>query len=168
MRNNYTGWFFLSDFVLFIKYFNYKNNMSKNKKSSVSFSLTGVTKKEKNKRAKYLSKRINELYNVLSEWIKDVDNYSFKKTSILVDGEKLPAADIFSGKKLIASIKPAGLYAFGFNCRVDIVAKKETNNLFDVAKESAELDWQLISSQPGKKPKKITKMIFKNLLKRLK
>jgi len=139
--------------------------MSKNKKSPVSFSLMpGGTKKEKNKRAKYLSKRISELYNILIEWIKDSDNYSFKKTSVIVDGEKLPALDVISGKKLVVSIKPMGLYAFGFNCRIDIVAKKETNSLFDVAKESAEPDWQLISS--GKKPRKITKMIFRNLLKR--
>ena len=143
-----------------------KNKMSKSKKSPVSFSLSsGVTKKEKNKRAKYLSKRIAELYNVLSEWIKDVDEYSFKKTSVVVDGEKLPTVDIFSGKKLVASIKPVALYAFGFNCRIDILSKKETNSLFDVAKESAEPDWQLISS--GKKPRKITKMIFRNLLKKL-
>ena len=140
--------------------------MSKSKKSPVSFSLSaGVAKKEKNKRAKYLSKRISELYNLIEEWIKDLDNYSFKKDSVIVDGEKLPAIDIFSRKKLIISVKPVGLYAFGFNCRIDIVAKKETNSLFDVAKESAEPDWQIISS--GKKPRKITKMIFRNLLKKL-
>jgi hypothetical protein len=137
------------------------------KKLQNSFSLSqGVTKKEKNKRAKYLSKRISDLYNVLLEWIKDVNDFSFKKISVIVDGEKLPAIDIFSGKKLIASVKPVGLYAFGFNCRIDIISKKETNSLFDVAKEPAEPDWQLISS--GKKPRKITKMIFRNLLKKLK
>ena len=142
--------------------------MKKSKKSPVSFSLTGVTKKEKNKRAKYLSKRISLLYDILAEWIEDSDDYSIKKTSVNVDGEKLPASDIFSGKKLVVSMKPAGLYAFGFNCRIDINAAKETNVLFDIAKESAEPDWQLISSQAGKKPKKLTKMIFRNLLKRLK
>ena len=94
-----------------------------------------------------------------------MDEYSFKENSVTVDGEKLPAINILSGKKLMASIKPVGLYAFGFNCRVDIVANKETNSLFDVAKESAEPDWQLISS--GKKPRKITKMVFRNLLKKL-
>ena len=140
--------------------------MSKSKKSPVGFSLTpGVTKKEKTKRAKYLSKRISELNKTLLEWIKDPDIYSFKKTSVIVDGEKLPAMDIFSGKKLVASIKPVGLYAFGFNCRIDIISKKEISSLFDVAKESATADWQLIST--GKKPRKITKMIFRNLLRKL-
>lgn len=140
--------------------------MSKSKKSPVSFSLSaGVVKKEKSKRAKYLSKRVSELYDLLIEWINDLDEYSFKEKSVTVDGANLPSIDIFSGKKLVASIKPVGLYAFGFNCRIDIVAKKETNSLFDVAKESAEPDWQLISS--GKKPRKITKMIFRNLLKKL-
>ena len=147
--------------------------MSKSKKSSSqsnkSFSLTpGVTKKEKNKRAKYLSKRINDLFINISDWITDLDEYTLKKTSVNVDGEKLPAVDISSGKKSIVSIKPAGLYAFGVNCRLDIISKKEANVLFDIAKESAEPDWQLISSVAGKKPKKLTKMIFRNLLKRIK
>lgn len=145
--------------------------MSKSKKTSrsstKSFSLTpGVTKKEKNKRAKYLSKRITNLFTDISEWIEDFNNYSFKKKSINVDSEKLPAADIFSGKKSVVSIKPVGLYAFGVNCRIEIISKKETNVLFDIAKESAEPDWQLISSEAGKKPKKLTKMIFRNLLKK--
>jgi hypothetical protein len=146
--------------------------MSKSKKSSkVSskvFSFTpGVSKKEKNKRAKYLSKRINNLFSEISEWIVDIDEYTFKKTSVNVDGEKLPALDIFSGKKSVVKIRPVGLFAFGVNCRLDIVSKKETNVLFDIAKESAKPDWQLISSEAGKKPKKLTKMIFRNLLKTL-
>jgi hypothetical protein len=145
--------------------------MSKSKKSSgqsnKSFSLTSsVTKKEKNKRAKYLTKRINGLFSEIAEWIVDLDEYSFKKTSVKVDGEKLPSADISSRKKSVVSIKPMGLYAFGVNCRIDIIAKKETNVLFDIAKESAQPDWQLISSVAGKKPKKLTKMIFRNLLKK--
>ena len=99
--------------------------MSKSNKSQVNFTLSsGVTKKEKSKRAKYLSIRLNELYNLLTEWINDLDEYSFKENSVTVDGEKLPAINILSGKKLMASIKPVGLYAFGFNCRVDIVANK--------------------------------------------
>jgi len=144
--------------------------MNKTKKSSssslVNFS-SGLTKSEKNKRAKYLTKRISELYDILVKWIEGLEDYSFKKTNVNVDGEKLPGTDIFSGKKLLVSIKPAGLYAFGFNCRIDIVSGKITNVLFDVAKESATPDWQLISSEAGKKPKKLTKMIFRNLLKRL-
>lgn len=148
-----------------------KGKLSKSKKSAKSssraFSITpGVTKKEKNKRAKYLSKRINDLFNDISEWIDDPGHYSFKKSSVNIDGEKLPAADIFSGKKSIIKIKPAGLYAFGVNCRLDIISKKETNILFDIAKESANPDWQLISSEAGKKPKKFTKMICRNLLKK--
>ena len=114
--------------------------MSKSKKSAKSssgvFSFTpGVSKKEKNKRAKYLSKRINNLFSEISEWIVDIDEYTFKKTSVNVDGEKLPALDIFSGKKSVVKIRPVGLFAFGVNCRLDIVSKKETNVLFDIAKE---------------------------------
>ncbi len=147
--------------------------MNKNQKSSKSsggkFSLSsGLTKNEKSKRAKYLSKRIGGLFDILSEWIEGLEDYSFKKTSVNVDGEKLPSVDIFSGKKLFVSIKPVGLYAFGFNCRIDITSGKTTNVLFDTAKESAEPDWQLISSEAGKKPKKLTKVIFRNLLKKIK
>ena len=146
--------------------------MSKNKRSSKSsgnnFSLTpGVTKTEKSKRAKYLIRRINDLYDNISEWIKDLNDYSMKKTNISVDGEKLPVVDINYEKKLVVSLKPTGLWAFGVNCRIDIISEKETNILIDITKEKDEPDWQLISSEAGKKPKKLTKVIFRNLLRKL-
>ncbi len=146
--------------------------MGKTKKSSKSSNnnfLTnpGISKKEKNKRAKYLAKRINDLYETISVWIKDLKDYSLKKTTITIEGEKLPAADIHSGKKLIVSLKPTGLWAFGVNCRIDLVSRKETNIIFDIAKETASPDWQLISSEAGKKPKKLAKVIFRNLLKKI-
>jgi hypothetical protein len=148
-----------------------KGKMSKSKKpsktSGKNLSLSaGIAKKEKSKRSKYLTKRITALYDNISEWMKGSDNFSYKKNSVNVDGEKLPALEIRSGKKNIISLKPNGLYAFGVNCRIDIISDKETNVLFDIAKETSEPDWQLISSEAGKKPKKLTKMIFRNLLKK--
>jgi len=142
-----------------------KKSGSSNKNSSLS---AGVAKKEKSKRAKYLSKRITGLYDNISEWMNGLDNFTVKKKLVNVDGEKLPALEIRSGKKNIVSLNPNGLYAFGVNCRIDIVSGKETNVLFDIAKESSEPDWQLISSEAGKKPKKLTKMVFRNLIRRQK
>jgi hypothetical protein len=139
--------------------------MSKNKKPSAS--TPGFSKAEKSKRAKYLSKRLNDLYDELIEWINGIENLSFKRKNISVDGERLPSVEIYSGRKLFASIKPAGLYAFGFNCRIDIKSGENKNVLVDIARESAEPDWQLISFDAGKKPKKITKVIFRNLIKAL-
>jgi hypothetical protein len=144
--------------------------MRKSNKSSGShrknFNLApGFTKSEKIKRAKYLSERLNNLYVNLTGWVSSFENYSLKKININVDGEKLPAAEIYSGKKLIASIKPIGLFAFGFNCRIDITSGETTNVLFDTSKENAEPAWQLFSYDAGKKPKKLTKVIFRNLIK---
>jgi hypothetical protein len=127
----------------------------------------GISKKEKNKRGKYLAKRINDLYETISEWIKDLKDYSLKKTTITMEGEKIFSADIYLRKKIIVSLKPTGLWAFGVNCRIDLVSGKETNVIFDIAKETGSPDWQLISSEAGKKPKKLTKVIFRNLLKRI-
>ncbi len=142
--------------------------MSKTKKKNNDFLFsTGITKQEKAKKARYLTKRINELFENISEWIKDLKNYSLKKTNISVEGEKLPSLDIYSSKKIIVSFKPTGLWAFGVNCRIDLVSGKETNVILDVAKENSEPDWQFISSEAGKKPKKLTKIIFRNLLKKI-
>jgi hypothetical protein len=146
--------------------------MNKKKKSSKTqgkkFSLTPeIGKKEKTKRAKYLTKRINDFFENLKDWIEGVENFSLKKSNIGIEGEKLPAADILSGNKSFLTIKPNGLYSFGVNCRLDLVSSKEINILLDIAKESDPADWQLISAEAGKKPKKLTKMIFRNLLKKL-
>lgn len=145
-----------------------KSKITSNKSQKNFTHISGISKSDKSKRAKYLSKRINELLDSLSEWLTGTENYSFKRININIDGEKLPATEIYSGKKFIVSIKPAGLYAFGFNCRIDITSDKTTNILFDASRENAESDWQLVSSDPGKKPKKLTKMVFRNLIKKLK
>ena len=126
-----------------------------------------ISKKERVKRAEYLTERINDLYKNISEWIENMPDYSVKKNNITIEDVKFPAADIYSGKKLAVSFKPTGLWAFGVNCRIDLLSKKETNIIFDIAKETASPDWQLISSEAGKKPKKLTKVIFRNLLKRI-
>lgn len=126
-----------------------------------------ISKKEKAKRAKYLAKRINDLYETISEWIENLKNYSLKKSTITLEGEKIPSADIYLDKKTVASLKPAGLWAFGVNCRIDLVAGKDTNVIFDIGKETGPPDWYLISSEAGKKPKKLTKVILRNLLKKL-
>lgn len=136
-----------------------------NKKIKSTTLTPVINKKEKSKRAKYLTARIDELFDVISEWIEGY-SYKIKKTKISIDGEKLPAMDILSGKKIVVSIKPAGLYAFGVNSQLNLTSEKETNILFDIAKASSPPDWQLISSEPGKKPKKLTKIIYRNLLKR--
>jgi hypothetical protein len=148
-----------------------KGKMNKSKKpsktSGKNLSLSaGVAKKEKSKRSKYLTKRITALYDNISEWMEGSDNFSYKKNSVNVDGEKLPALEIRSGKKNTISLKPNGLYAFGVNCRIDIISGKGINVLYDIAKETSEPDWQLISSEAGKKPKKLTKMIFRNLVRK--
>jgi len=145
---------------------NKKSKSTKASKNNFIFN-PDISDKEKVKRAKYLTERINELFKNISEWIEDLNDFSLKKTTITIEGEKLTAADIYSGKKLIVSLKPTGLWAFGVNCRIDIKSEKETNIIFDIAKQTAPADWQLIPSEAGKKPKKITKVIFRNLLKRI-
>ena len=139
--------------------------MSKNPKTGIL--TTKLSKKEKTNKAKYLSKRINDLYDNISDWIKDLKDYIMKRTSVTVDGEKLPVLDINAGKKSIVTLKPAGLWAFGVNCQIEFIAEKEKNILVDIAKGSKPAEWQLISYEAGRKPKKLTKVIFRNLLKRI-
>ncbi|HSP87969.1 MAG TPA: hypothetical protein VLN45_07530 [Ignavibacteriaceae bacterium] len=146
--------------------------MSKEKKSikhtsNKSNLYSQIPKKDREKRAKYLSKRINELYENISDWIKDLKDYFIKKNTLNIEGEKLPGIDIYSGKKLIASFKPTSLWAFGVNSRIDFISGKEINIIFDIAKENSPADWQLISSEAGKKPKEFSKIIFRNLLKKI-
>lgn len=146
--------------------------MSKDKKtikriSNKSNLNSQIPKKDREKRGKYLSKRINELHESIAAWIEDLKDYSLKKNTINIEGEKLPGTDIYSGKKLIASFKPTSLWAFGVNCRIDLISGKETNIILDIAKENSPPDWQLISSTAGKKPKKLSKIIFRNLLKKI-
>ena len=133
----------------------------------------GTSKTQITKRAKYLSDRINKLFGNLEEWIKDLPDYKIKKYTEATEDKKnkikfkLPAADILEKNKKIGTVKPAGLYAFGYNCRIDIISKKGMGIIVDASKESGEPDWQVFPMQAGKDPKKLTKIIFRNLLKKL-
>jgi hypothetical protein len=143
-------------------------NKKNGKAANERFLLTiEVTKKEKSNKAKYLTKRINDLYDNISDWIKDLKDYTIKRTTVTVDGEKLPALDILAGKKSIVTLKPTGLWAFGVNCQIEMVSEKEKNILVDIAKESKPAEWQLIGFEAGKKSKKLAKVIFRNLLRRI-
>ncbi len=132
-----------------------------------------INKAKVAKRAKYLSERIDKLFTSFEEWIKDLPGYKIKKYPEETEDKKnkikfkLPAADILEKDKKIASVKSAGLFAFGYNCRIDIISKKGTGIIVDASKESSEPDWQIFPLQAGKDPKKLTKIIFRNLLKRL-
>ncbi|MGE5806551.1 MAG: hypothetical protein ACM339_03705 [Ignavibacteria bacterium] len=133
----------------------------------------GTSKTQITKRAKYLSERINKLFVNLEEWVKDLPDYKIKKYAEAAEDKKnkimfkLPAADILEKEKKIGTVKPVGLYAFGYNCRIDIISKKGNGIIVDASKESGEADWQVFPLQAGRDPKKLTKIIFRNLLKKL-
>ncbi|HVO73531.1 MAG TPA: hypothetical protein VMT35_05885 [Ignavibacteriaceae bacterium] len=143
------------------------------KKSNNSIYPPGIKKAEVIKRARYLSIRLNQLFNDFSAWIKDLPDYKVNKSfEEITDKErkfkyKIPFAEIIFKEKKIASIKPAGLFAFGYNCRIEVDSKKGTGIIIDAAKEKDEPNWQLIPMEAGKNPKKVTKIIFRNLLKKL-
>jgi hypothetical protein len=133
----------------------------------------GITKTEIIKRARYLNIRISSLFDDFSEWIKDLPEYKLKGSSVEISGKdkklkyKLPAAEVSREGKKIAEIKPAGLFAFGYNCRIDIISNKGTGIVIDASEEKEDPDWQIIPMEAGKNPKKLNKIIFRNLLKRL-
>jgi hypothetical protein len=127
--------------------------------------IPDISKKKKNERGKYLRKRINDLFENLETWIEGTD-FDMKREKILVDTVNLPSAEIFLGNKSIAALKPNGLWGFGVNCQIEIEAGKETNYIFDIAEESSMPDWELVY-RSGKPPKKLSKIIFRNLLKRV-
>lgn len=123
------------------------------------------TKKEKTARIKYITERINSLFDEMSGWINGT-GYSLKRINTNVDDVKLPAAEIYSDKRKILSVLPAGLWAFGVNLRLDIKSNREEHILFDTAEISEPPDWELISKIPKPDSRPLTKMIFRNMLKR--
>lgn len=138
----------------------------KNQKPENLLVMPDITKKKKNERGKYLKKRLNDLFDLIETWLEGKE-IKIKKISISIDDIKVPAAEIFSNNKFVASLKLAGLWGFGVNIQIDIVSGEETNFIFDSSNESSPPDWELVYSS-GKEPKKLTKILFINLLKRLK
>ena len=142
-------------------------NKTKNGSSGNNFLvIPDITKKKKNEREKYLKKRIGDLFDEMENWLEGTE-YKLKRKTIKVDEINLSAAEIYSGNKLIASLKTAGLWGFGVNCQINIEAEKETNVIFDTANESSKPDWELIYKS-GKSPNKLSKIIFRNLLRKVK
>jgi hypothetical protein len=129
-------------------------------------SMPNVTKKKKIDRGKYLKKRIEDLFTEMENWLEGTD-YKLKRKTIKVDEINLPVAEIYSGNKLIASLKTTGLWGFGVNCQINVETEKETNVIFDTANESSKPEWELIYKS-GKSPKKLSKIIFRNLLRKVK
>jgi hypothetical protein len=139
---------------------------SKNKTNSNDFlSVPGIGKKAKNERGRYLKKRIDDLFMTVEDWLEGTV-YKMKRITIDIDDIKITAAEIFNNDKLIATLKPTGLWGFGTNCQINIESKKGTSYIFDVAKESSEPDWKLINKSGGN-PKNPNKIIFRNLIRKL-
>ncbi len=127
--------------------------------------MPDASKTKKKERERYLKKRINNLFDNLEEWIADT-GYILKRISINLDNNSLPAAEIYLNKKIITSLKPIGLWGFGVNCQINIEAKNEKNYIYDLADETSEPQWELVYIS-GKKSKKLNKILFRNLLKRI-
>ncbi len=89
-----------------------------------------------------------------------------KRISINIDNSSLPAAEIYLNKKIVTSLRPIGLWGFGVNCQINIEAKNEKNYIYDLAEESSEPQWELVYKS-GKNSKKLNKILFRNLLKRI-
>ena len=140
-----------------------------NKKSKASNNnlliMPDVSKTKKKERERYLRNRINNLFDDLDEWIEGTE-YRLKRISINIDNNSLPAAEIYLNKKIITSLRPIGLWGFGVNCQINIEAKNEKNYIYDLADESSESQWELVYKS-GKNSKKLNKILFRNLLKRI-
>ncbi len=127
--------------------------------------MPDVTSKKKNERGRYLKKRIDDLFKKIDNWLEGSE-FSMEPIKIDIDNVKLPAAKIFLGSNLIASLIPTGLWGFGVNCQIKIETDEEDNFVFDTADEASAPEWELI--YVSGKQKKLNKIIFRNFLKKLK
>ncbi len=71
-----------------------------------------------------------------------------------VKAEKLPILDIYKKKKLIAAIRPKGLWVIGANGRIDILTHSGSYIVVDTAEKLKKPKWQVflpLDKRSGKK-----------------
>jgi len=116
-------------------------------------------------RVKDRKNRISSLYSFVEKTLSGMENIECKKKRFAtmyeglmdeykVKAEKLPILDIYKKKKLIAAIRPKGLWVVGANGRIDILTHSGSYIVVDTAEKLKKPKWQvflLLDKRSGKK-----------------
>lgn len=111
--------------------------------------------------------RIDALYIKIANWLKKTDSYSTKRGSPIemyeplmdifnISSVEVNTADIYKKNKLIASLKPKGLWVIGSNGLIDLLTHKGSFYIVDAAEPFNEPNWLIYANQNAKTPKKFT------------
>lgn len=126
-------------------------------------------------REKEWKSRIRSLFDRIHSWLLNT-GYKFKKgTPVSISGVKeynfglktelkLPTADIYKADRLVASLKPKGLWTIGANGRVDLLNPKYTIILVDKSEDQEESNWEIIVNNKEKRRMPLARENFLELL----
>lgn len=99
-------------------------------------------------------KRINDLYDTITQWLEPDSNFKIKRINDLsmyeelmanfnISATKIDSADIYYRDKLIFTFKPYGLWIIGANGRIDLINKSGNIILIDTANHFEKPVWKL-------------------------
>lgn len=123
--------------------------------------LSGISKQDIEKSVYDWKYRLDDLFKSIEDYV-DTDNVLSIKDGppvymheelmqkFEVPSIKLRSLDVYRKNKLIASIKPVGLWVIGANGRVDILTKNGSYILVDRAKKFETPKWTIYSSNHRK------------------
>lgn len=106
--------------------------------------------------------RVEDLYSTLDSWLQNDNMYRIERSTPVffneeiigkfdVDDAQLPSANLFRNNKLVASLKPKGLWAIGANGRVDLISKSKLIMLLDLSEQHKDSKWVIVYSKNRKK-----------------
>ncbi len=101
-----------------------------------------ISKEDVEKRIKDWTSRLSDLYSSIKEWLDSVPSYEVRERSDVemyeelmqkhgIPPKALKSLDVYYGGRIIAAIKPIGLWIIGANGRVDILFKDGAVILID-------------------------------------
>ncbi len=100
-------------------------------------------------------KRINKLYDKVTQWAEDAGFRTERTRKVLMSEElmqkfavpdrELPVLDILRESQTAASFVPLGLWIIGANGRINVVTHAGTHILIDRARELGKPEWTLVN-----------------------
>ncbi len=102
--------------------------------------------------------RVAALYSSIKEWLGSTSSYSAKEQSEVtmyeelmqkyqVSPRQLKVLDIYAGDRIIATLKPVGLWIIGANGRVDLLSKEGAVLLVDKADRFHPSSWVMYTRE---------------------
>jgi len=121
---------------------------------------------------------IRSLFDRIQSWLQNTGYQVKEGTPVAISGVKeytygletelkLPTADIYQANRLVASLKPKGLWTIGANGRIDLLNPKHRIILIDKSKDDEEPKWEVIANSREKRRLPLTRENFLKLLSEL-